>query len=140
MASTSSSGFPENSGLKFDQFICKCLCPATSCGWGCSCPCLELVQLLLLLYLSSFCLIFILAVFLFLCVIYSSHMLTCLYIPDMINLLWYTYYYQNSTHPRCLNLMIPEIYPMDNCILLYKLEHFSYLLNFQPQNLDLPTI
>ena len=27
-------------------------------------------------------------------------------IPDMINLLWYIYYSQISTHPRCLNLMI----------------------------------
>ena len=40
-ASAPPSGFPENSGLKFDQLICKCLCPATSWCWGCSCPCLQ---------------------------------------------------------------------------------------------------
>ena len=34
-ASASSSGFYENSGLKFDQFICKCHCPAPS--WFCCC-------------------------------------------------------------------------------------------------------
>ena len=41
-ASASSSGFPENSGLKLDQFICKCHCPAASWCWCCSCPCLQL--------------------------------------------------------------------------------------------------
>ena len=32
-ASASSSGFSENSGLQFDQFICKCC----FCGWSCGC-------------------------------------------------------------------------------------------------------
>ena len=41
-ASASSSGFPENSGLKFDQFKCRCLCLAASWCWGWSCPCLWL--------------------------------------------------------------------------------------------------
>ena len=37
-ASASSSGFPENSGLKFDQFMCECCCcPAGS--WICCCCC-----------------------------------------------------------------------------------------------------
>ena len=41
-ASASSSGFPENSGLKFDQLRCMCLCPTESWRWGYSCPCLWL--------------------------------------------------------------------------------------------------
>ena len=41
-ASASSSRFPENSGLKFDQLRCMCLCPTASWWWGCSCPCLWL--------------------------------------------------------------------------------------------------
>ena len=41
-ASASSSSFPENSGLKFDQLRCMCLCLTASWGWGCSCPCLWL--------------------------------------------------------------------------------------------------
>ena len=41
-ASASSSGFPKNSGLKFDQLRCISLCPTASWGWGCSCPCLWL--------------------------------------------------------------------------------------------------
>ena len=31
-ASASSSGFPENSGLKFDQFKCINGCPCGACG------------------------------------------------------------------------------------------------------------
>ena len=50
-ASASSSGFPENSGLKFDQLRCMCLCLTASWCWGCSCPCLNWVQLLLPIYL-----------------------------------------------------------------------------------------
>ena len=40
--SASSSGFPENSGLKLDQFTYKCYCPPAS--WSCCwfCPCLWL--------------------------------------------------------------------------------------------------
>ena len=41
-ASASSSGFPENSGLTFDQLRCMCLCLTASWGWGYSCPCLQL--------------------------------------------------------------------------------------------------
>ena len=41
-ASASSSGFPENSGLKFDQLRCMCLCLTASWWWGYSCPCLWL--------------------------------------------------------------------------------------------------
>ena len=40
--SASSSGFPENSGLKFDQIRYMCLCLTASWSWGCSCPCLQL--------------------------------------------------------------------------------------------------
>ena len=39
--SASWSGFPENSGLKFDQFKSKCCCcrPAGSWNWICCCCC-----------------------------------------------------------------------------------------------------
>ena len=40
-ASASSSGFPENSGLKFNQFKCTTCCCSSfcGCGWGCSWGC-----------------------------------------------------------------------------------------------------
>ena len=47
-ASASSSGFPENFGLKFDQSKCKCCC----CGWS-FCFVVGLLFLLILLLLLS---------------------------------------------------------------------------------------
>ena len=38
-ASASSSVFPENSGLKFDQFKCKCCCFGSTGSWTCCCCC-----------------------------------------------------------------------------------------------------
>ena len=85
-ASAFSSGFPENSGLKVDQFIFKCCCPAPSwfcCCWFCCwfCPCLWLgatapssaSAILMLIYnLILIC-----------CILFLFH----LSIPDVINFL-----------------------------------------------------
>ena len=103
-ASASSSGFPENSALKLDQFICKCHCPAGSwlCCWFCPCLWLGVTAP------SSLSAIFFTYIYNFptpVCCI-SSLWIFLLSIPDVINLLWYIYYFQNSTHPRCLNLII----------------------------------
>ena len=40
------------------------------------------------------------------CSIITSLWIFLLSIPDVINLLWHIYYFQNSTHPRCLYLII----------------------------------
>ena len=105
--SASSSGFSENSGLKLDQFICKCHCPAASwfCCWFC--PCLWLGAAAH----SSLSAIFLTFInFLPLYVACLLHDFSCfqllLSVIDVINLLWYIYYSQISACPRCLNLMI----------------------------------
>ena len=86
-ASASSSGFPENSGLKLDQFICKCHCPAASwfcCCWLCCwfCPCLWLDAAAPSSLSAIFTLTYNLLI-LICCIIF----LFPLSIPDVINLL-----------------------------------------------------
>ena len=108
--SASSSGFPENSGLKFDQFMCKCCCCVAGswfycCCWFCCwfCPCLwlgtaTLSPLSAIFTLNYNFLILVCHIIYFLFFLVSL----LLSIPDVINLMLPS---QISTHPWCLNLI-----------------------------------
>ena len=122
------SSFPENSGLKFDQFICKCLCPATSWCWGCSCPCL---------WLCAAAPSSLFAIFLF----YKSYTPIC-HISPFLQLIPATFYLQcDKSIILFLNLNLPQTLEIDTSwqlvtiLFLSRLEAFPICWIWQSQRL-----
>ena len=124
-ASASSSGFPEDSGLNFDQFMCKCCCCHAGsrfccCCWICHwfCPCLWLGTAAPSLSFCHFC--------------YSFLILVCCVI-------WFLTYptFTSFIHPRCDKFYFSQISTCPWCLnLMIHFSYFWYLRSWSSNEFD----